>query len=112
VPASCKELPLLAQLLEKYGAAGLTVVGINYERPGVADAGETVKAYVAAHGVAFPCLVGDDATREQVPGFVGYPTTLFLDRSHKVRAKVVGFRPLIELEALVRLLLDEASKTN
>ena len=67
---------------------------------------------MANHEIPFTCLIGDDATRNQVPDWVGYPTLLFLDRSRKVRANVVGYRTLIELEAIVALLLGEAAKTN
>jgi len=111
-PPCRKELPHFKELLAKYRDQGLTIIGINYERGAESDVKETIRQFVAEHHVPFACLIGDQATRDQVPDFVGYPTLLFLDRSRKVRAKVVGYRTLIELEAMVELLLGEAPNSN
>jgi thiol-disulfide isomerase/thioredoxin len=111
-PPCRKEISPLKQLLAKYGDEGLTIVGINYERAADLDVKDTIRQFVAEHGIPFVCLIGNDTTRNQVPDFVGYPTTLLLDRSGTVRAKVAGYRTFIELEALVVLLLGEAQKKN
>ncbi len=111
-PPCRKELPHFKQLFAKYRDQGLTIVGINYERAAESDVKETIRQFVAEHKIPFACLIGDEATRNQVPDFVGYPTLLFLDRSRKVRAKLVGYRTLIELEAMVELLLGEVAKSN
>jgi len=44
---------------------------------------------------------------EQVPDFQGFPTTLFIDRTGKVRLKVVGARGPEFLQAVVETLLAE-----
>ena len=111
-PPCRKELPHLKELRAKYGDQGLSIVGINYERAPESDVKETIRQFVADHDIPYTCLIGDQATRDQVPDFVGYPTIVFLDRSRKVRAKVVGYRTLIELEAMVELLLGERAKSN
>ena len=111
-PVCRKELPSLEQLLAKYRDQGLTIVGINYERVPDVYAKDTIKQFIKEHRVSFPCLVGDATTRNQIADFVYYPTLLFLDRSRKVRAKVVGDRSFAELEAIVLLLLAETPKTN
>ena len=59
--------------------------------------------------MTYPCVVGDDATRDQVPNFEGFPTTLFIDRTGKVRFKEVGYRPLVALDAVVSTLLAETA---
>jgi thiol-disulfide isomerase/thioredoxin len=111
-PPCRKELPHFKELLVRYRDQGLTLIGINYERAAESDVTETVRQFVAENDVSFTCLIGDQATRNQVPDFEGYPTLLFLDRSRTVRAKVVGYRTLIELEAMVELLLGEGAKSN
>jgi thiol-disulfide isomerase/thioredoxin len=108
-PPCRKELPHLKKLLESYREKGVAIIGINYERGESADAKETVKAFVKEQGIPYTCLIGDDKTREQIPRFEGYPTTLFLDRSGTVRVKAVGYHPYVELEAIVTLLLGEGS---
>lgn len=104
------EIPHFVELREKYQAEGLEIVGINYERvqqDETEKAKNLIKDFVAANNVTYQCLIGDDATREQVPDLRGYPTTLFIDRAGKVRAKIVGYHDLIHLEAIVNELLAE-----
>ena len=36
-------------------------------------------------GMTYPCLIGDEATIQQIPGFKGFPTTVIVDRAGKVR---------------------------
>jgi thiol-disulfide isomerase/thioredoxin len=108
-PPCRKEIPVHKQLLAKCRDRGLTIVGINYERGPEAYFVSTVRRFVAEEGVPFPCLIGDDKTRDQIPNFVGYPTTLFLDRARKVRARIEGYHSLVALEAIVLPLLEESS---
>jgi hypothetical protein len=44
-----------------------------------------------------------------VPDFVGFPTTLFIDRTGKVRLKLVGLHEPEVLEGVVTTLLAEAA---
>ena len=57
----------------------------------------------------YPCLIGDEETQKQVPAFRGYPTTLFLDRTGKVRMQFVGSHPYARLESIVLELLNETT---
>ncbi|MEX0711638.1 MAG: redoxin domain-containing protein, partial [Pirellulales bacterium] len=109
-PPCIKEIPHFLELREKYQADGLEIVGINYERvqPGETEkAKNLIKDFVAANNVTYQCLIGDEATQAKVPDLRGYPTTLFIDRAGKVRAKIVGYHDLINLEAIVNELLAE-----
>jgi len=104
-PPCRAEIPHFVKLQERYGKEGLQIIGINYERgqnpvPGI-------KAFAKEFGINYPCVIGDPATRDQVPAFRGYPTTLFIDRSGAVRMKVVGLTPYERLEAIVTTLLAE-----
>ena len=53
-------------------------------------------------------MIGDDETQSQIPDFEAFPTTLFLDRTGKVRAKIVGLEEPLVLEELVAILLEES----
>jgi thiol-disulfide isomerase/thioredoxin len=110
-PPCRKELPHFKALLAKYRDAGLAIVGINYERVAEEDAPATIKAFLREHDVPYPCLIGNERTREQIPEFIGYPTTLFLDRSGTARVKTVGYQPLADLEAIVSLLLKPSEQS-
>jgi thiol-disulfide isomerase/thioredoxin len=102
-----KEVPHLNELYKRYHERGLAVVGLNYENEEGDEARKVVRAFVKENGIAFPCLIGDEATQNQVPRFEGYPTTLFLDRAGKVRLTLPGYQPLSALETAAAALLAE-----
>ncbi|RMG13392.1 MAG: TlpA family protein disulfide reductase [Planctomycetota bacterium] len=107
--APCREeIPHLVALQKKYRDR-LVIVGIAWEHGNAADEDvERVKAFAKEHGIDYPlALASDPAELRKVPGFQGFPTTLFIDRSGTVRAKEVGYRPYPVLEALVEALLAE-----
>ena len=107
-PPCREEVPHFIKLHEKYKDQGLEIVGINHEQDG---SPEEVRAAIRKGmqdlGVTYRCLVSDEKTESQVPDFESLPTTLFLDRSGKVRAKVVDAQPMGRLEAIVLELLNE-----
>lgn len=105
-PPCRAEIPHFVELLKKYQSKGLEIVGINYE--GGDDEKEDVekiKKFNKEFGVPYVCVIGDEKTQSQVPNFEGYPTTLFIDKSGKVRMKIVGGEPLYRLEAAVEALM-------
>jgi thiol-disulfide isomerase/thioredoxin len=106
-PPCRMEIPHFLELHQRYRAAGLEIVGINYEQVDSFSAPGVIREFVEQNKVTYPCLIGDQKTKTQVPGFGSFPTTLFLDRSGKVRLSLVGYHSLVELEAIVKLLLDE-----
>ena len=60
--------------------------------------------------MTYRCVLNDETTDKKIPGFLGYPTTLFLDRSGRVRMMLVGYSPKVRPEAIVTTLLAEAAK--
>jgi thiol-disulfide isomerase/thioredoxin len=106
-PPCRAEIPHFIDLLAKYKVKGLEIVGINYE--GGDDKKEdikTIKEFNKRMKVPYTCVLGDEKTQKQVPNFEGYPTTLFMDRSGKVRMTIVGGQPLFRLEAAVEALME------
>lgn len=104
-PPCREEIPLFVELKQRYGKQGLEIVGIAYEnRDG--DVKQTIKNFIAEHGVNYPCVIGDVETRDQIPAFAGYPTTLFVDRQGQVRLTLTGGRELAVLESFVKELLS------
>ena len=106
-PPCRREIPHFIELYKKYKGKGLEIVGINFERVPEDQVVPTIKRFIAQMGVPYTCVVGKREILQQVPDFRGYPTTIFIDRTGKVRAKVVGYRPLAFLEAMVTALLAE-----
>jgi thiol-disulfide isomerase/thioredoxin len=113
-PPCRKEVPHLADLYKKYREKGLEVVGLNFERVPDDEKTATIQKFVKENEIPYPCLVSPETLAERVPDFQGFPTTLFVDRTGNVRAKVEGFDPnaVFELEALVTALLDEGQPSS
>jgi thiol-disulfide isomerase/thioredoxin len=106
-PPCRMEIPHFIELRKKYEKQGFEVVGINYEDGSPEEVKKLIKDFMKENGMTYTCVVGDEATRDRVPNFEGFPTTLFIDRAGKVRFKEVGYKPLAELEAIVKVLLEE-----
>lgn len=107
-PPCRQEIPHFVELLKNHRGAGLEIVGINYERGDPAEFNELINTFAKENSVTYPCLLGDKATQNRVPNLEGFPTTLFIDRSGKVRLQIVGYHPYDHLEIIVQTLLSEA----
>ncbi len=104
----CKmEIPYFVDLLKKYEGKGLRMVGINYEKGDPKEATKLIKEFAKTNKMNYPCLIGDEKTSSQVPNLKYLPTTLFLDRTGKVRLCVEGYHSQADLDAIIQELLDE-----
>jgi len=105
-PPCKKEIPHFIELKTKY-ADKLGLVGINYERVDDDEqAKQQISEFTAENNVNYPCVIGDEATMQKIPEFEGFPTTLFIDATGKVRLKAVGYHPLPKLEAILQAIAD------
>ncbi|AGA26642.1 TlpA disulfide reductase family protein [Singulisphaera acidiphila] len=117
-PPCRREIPHFIELQSKLQAEGVQVVGINYEQVAPEKIKETIANFVKENKISYPCLIGDEKTQERVGGIEGFPTTLFIDRTGKVRAKLVGLFDMddsisrLGLEELVKTLLTEDTPTS
>ncbi|MGE0711026.1 MAG: redoxin domain-containing protein [Planctomycetota bacterium] len=107
-PPCRAEIPHFVKLRKEL-AGKLEVVGMTWER---GQGGEQVTAGVRAFakelGVEYPlALLTKQEDLAKVPNLEAFPTTLFLDRQGRVRAREVGFRDLDALKKLVDGLLAE-----
>ncbi len=106
-PPCRAEIPSFIRLQEEFGEQGFQMIGLNYEGGNPSSDLEKVRNYVTSEGINYPCALGDDATQDQVPGFDAYPTTLFIDKTGKVRHRLVGLHQYNDLAAIVKKLLAE-----
>jgi thiol-disulfide isomerase/thioredoxin len=100
----CKvEMPLLQQMAERHGSAGLVVVGFSRDL----DPPAKVQAFLSERGITYPnSIVGHEA--EQAFGGVrGYPTSFLLDRAGRIRHQAMGPLAMASFEPAVRRLLAE-----
>ena len=93
------EAPVLAKFYDQYNQQGLEIVGLAFEftEDPVRDK-QQLKAFKKRHNINYPLLLAggnDKIEATKILGFLdkvkSYPTTLFLDKNHKVVKINTGF---------------------
>ncbi len=93
------EAPVLEALWRKYRGRGLAVVALAYEYTEDAERSfRQIARFRDRHGVTYPILFAGTTKSAAasgpvslLDGFKGYPTTLFLDRGHRIVKAHSGF---------------------
>jgi thiol-disulfide isomerase/thioredoxin len=85
-PPCLSEIPGYIALQEKYGQAGLVIVGISLD----SEAPEEVKQFVAQHHMNYPVVLGDESVTTPFGGVEEIPTTFIVDRQGNIRYRKVG----------------------
>lgn len=101
----CRMLaPKLSTLKNRFGAQGLSVVGIT------SDDAEHAALFAERHGMTYPSLSDPGSDTNKSYGIVGLPTVVVIDKKGVVRDVFVGFDPSdTKLEQVVKTLLAEAA---
>ena len=109
-PPCRDEIPHFVTLNRKYQDQGLAVIGLNSEQTrDKVKAVRLVREFCKSEGVDYPCAVVTEKILDQVPDLQGFPTTLFFDRTGRVRLRAVGYHDISFLQAAVEALLHEQS---
>jgi thiol-disulfide isomerase/thioredoxin len=87
--APCRrEIPLLQQIQRERGEDGFQVIGI------AVDFRDKVLAYAEEMSIEYPLLIGEQDALDAAAAFgldaIGFPFTVFTDRSHRVVAAHLG----------------------
>ncbi len=98
-PNCADEAPVLRDLEARYGPKGLGVVSLSFEYTDDVERNRRqVKRFVERFGLRHPVLIAgttrtarETAAVTPLEGFEGYPTTLFLDRAHRIVKIHSGF---------------------
>ena len=93
------EAPVLEDIYRRYRGKGLAVVSLSYEYTEDAERSfRQIARFRERHGVTYPILfagtsksASESAPISLLEGWKGYPTTLFLDRSHRIVRAHSGF---------------------
>lgn len=100
----CRMLaPKLSTLKNRFGAQGLSVVGIT------SDDAERAAVFAERHGMTYPSLSDPNADTNRAYGIIGLPTVVVIDKKGVVRDVFVGYDPSVEakMEQIVKALLAE-----
>lgn len=104
-PYCVGEVPELNELNERLGPKGLAVIGVGI------DSLDSLKRYVASHGVRYPVVVcSDEMLRSygDIPGtggLRGVPTTVIIGPGGQVSRVFLGRADKADLERQVKALL-------
>ncbi|MEA2749928.1 MAG: hypothetical protein QOI41_4071 [Myxococcales bacterium] len=102
----CRMLaPRLSALKEKFGAQGLTVVGIT------TDEAEKAAVFAEKHQMRYGIVVDKDGDTSRAYGVSALPTMLLVDKKGVVRDVFIGYDPSgdARLEASLKALLAETA---
>jgi thiol-disulfide isomerase/thioredoxin len=96
------EMPGYQALQNKYGSAGLVVVGFKVDV--MADTEDPLQ-FAQKLEVRYPLVVGTEEIRSKFGGLEGLPTTMIYDRNGILRSKVIGFEYTTVIESTLKTLL-------
>ncbi|MHB1310944.1 MAG: TlpA family protein disulfide reductase [Gemmatimonadaceae bacterium] len=97
------EMPMLEAMAQRHAPAGLVVLGLSVDRSGP----EAVTNFLRERGITYPVAIVGRDVETAFGGVQGYPTSVLLDRTGRVRYKVVGPLAMASLEPAVRRLLRD-----
>ncbi len=80
-----EEMPALARLEDRWRARGLSVLTVS-----VSDSRDQASKFLWDVGVVLPILDDRDQSAARALGVRALPTTIILDRNHRVAARVRG----------------------
>jgi cytochrome c biogenesis protein CcmG, thiol:disulfide interchange protein DsbE len=97
------EIPQWNASLARYGARGLTILGITVQSGSATE----IKATVEKLKIDYPILIGDERVVMGFGGLTGFPTTFLVDRDGRIRQKYTGQYPSkhAQIERDIRILL-------
>lgn len=105
-PPCRREIPHFIELYEQFKEEGLEIVGVTYEQTqDVQAACNSIEAFLKEMPIPYPLVITDGGIIEEIPGFQGFPTTLFVDAEGQVRLKLVGEHSKEDLELIITSLM-------
>ena len=94
------EMTQLEPLYRKYRGQGLRILAVN-----VRQDPDTAQRFVGKLGISYETLLDSDGRVARTYGVLGLPTTFFVDRAGRLRAKVIGESTPEVFERIVREML-------
>jgi thiol-disulfide isomerase/thioredoxin len=99
--SSCaREMPALEALYAEYKSKGLIVVAVN-----VGQQRDAVSAFIKKMGVSYPVVLDPESIAARNYGVFGLPRTFFLDRTGRIKYKILGEASEKTLKKLVLKIL-------
>jgi cytochrome c biogenesis protein CcmG, thiol:disulfide interchange protein DsbE len=97
------EMPALQSMAERHRDAGLVVLGLSRD----VGSPDGVRKFLDERNITYPVAIVGRDLEQRFGGLVGYPTSLLVDRTGRVRHKALGPLAMVSFEPAVRRLLAE-----
>ena len=94
------EMTQLEPVYRKYRDQGLRILAVN-----VRQDGDTARRFVARLGISYDTLLDSDGRVARAYGVLGLPTTFFVDRTGRLKGKMIGESTPEVFERIVREML-------
>lgn len=96
----CKEsIPHLIHLYKTYQDKGFELIGMSMDKAGEEEA---IRRFVNSMDIPYPIIMTPEEVARNYK-VTGLPTTVLIDRSGKIRERVVGFNPSIGQKISARI---------
>ena len=106
-----KEIPDLVKIQNRYRERGVTVLGLSRDvlnqNGQLAKNEEAVQSFVKEFKINYPVLWDTEDVYNEHYGAIGMPTTIILDRKHRIRFRHTGIIDIVTLDAEITTLLNE-----
>lgn len=100
-------LPSIRAWHKRYSDQGLTIIGVHAPEFDHERSPETVRKQVASLGISYPVLTDNDFANWKSYRVQAWPTLFVLDKSGRIRWKLVGEGAYKETEELIKKLMNE-----
>ncbi len=108
-PPCRKGIPHYIELQNKFRQQGVAVLGISMDQPTDPESAMgAVQQFAGDQEFNYPIAVGDQSIEGQLPEKMLLPTTLFFDRSGKVRFIARGYHDYAKIKAITEVLINES----
>jgi thiol-disulfide isomerase/thioredoxin len=97
------EMPMLEAMWKRHRDDGFVLLGLSVDR----GSSDLVRFFLSERDITYPIAIVGSETERAFGGVTGYPTSILLDRSGRIRHRVLGAIAPATLEPAVRRLLDE-----
>jgi cytochrome c-type biogenesis protein len=101
-----EEIPDLNAMHKDLEAQGFKVVGASWD-----DSPSAIQSFQQEIKLDYPVLLDGQSVSGNFGGIQSFPTTFIIDRTGRIRYKILGIRKRATLEAAVKLLLNEQQDT-
>ncbi|HEX9563947.1 MAG TPA: TlpA disulfide reductase family protein [Gemmatimonadaceae bacterium] len=100
------EMPLLERMWKRHRDDGFVLLGLSVDRTGA----DGIVRFLVDRGITYPVAIAGSDLEVAFGGVRGIPTSFLIDRTGRVRHRVVGPLAPASLEPAVRRLIAERAR--